>query len=535
VVKNFSTPIIFFIVILIFLSSGLALLPDYQYQINPDGVAYITIAKLYQSGQFGLAVNGMRSPLYSWLLVPLLMMGFKPLLAAKMLALCISLAGFWLIKRYLVSLDLERKYFGLVLLALAAIFLWIAYAVVSPDFLIAILLLAYLQSVWKIGKTPGNGAAVWTGIFGGLAYLAKHYAFPFVVVHLAVHMLLLGWRNRRKIGSSRALLRAYVVAMTGFLLISGAWMLIMQQKYGPFVVSYGGDYNFGYMAPGNPGHAVEWVGLVAPPHDAAISIWDDPITLVMPAWRPWDSVASAAHYLNVVRQHFSELLEIGLHFSPLSFAVFLVALWLALSPIARSSPLREISLHSSLAMIIYTAGYLLIMTEERYFWPVQLLLLMAGAAQVGELSRCFPRERVTAALSALVILSFAYIPVQNVVAHRGSGAIYYRQASEIAAAGDFHRARIASNRYWNESLYHAHHLNAKYYGTCAPYHSAEEIRAALEQHKIEYFLFWGQAPSGNYAFLSAFPELLQGKVSGLKVYDLRSWHVQEPGDVLSRR
>jgi hypothetical protein len=58
--------------------------------LNPDGVAYIELARHYVDGRIDLAVSSYWSPLLSWLLVPVA--GFEPLLAARILLLLSSVA-----------------------------------------------------------------------------------------------------------------------------------------------------------------------------------------------------------------------------------------------------------------------------------------------------------------------------------------------------------------------------------------------------------------------------------------------------------
>jgi hypothetical protein len=75
---------------LIYLIIGVCLLKYYRYRINPDGVSYISVAQKYAAGNFKQAVNGYWSPLFCWLLVPLLAIRIEPLLATKILNLLVG-------------------------------------------------------------------------------------------------------------------------------------------------------------------------------------------------------------------------------------------------------------------------------------------------------------------------------------------------------------------------------------------------------------------------------------------------------------
>ncbi len=79
------------LVLIIYLILGIFLIKYYRYQINPDGISYISIAQKYLNGDFTNAINGYWGPLISWLLMPFLYWGVEPLLAAKVLNLIIGL------------------------------------------------------------------------------------------------------------------------------------------------------------------------------------------------------------------------------------------------------------------------------------------------------------------------------------------------------------------------------------------------------------------------------------------------------------
>ena len=60
-----------------------ALFPLYQYIFDIDAIGYITVARHYAAGEWNHAINGYWSPLNSWLMVPLIKLGFSDLLCFK--------------------------------------------------------------------------------------------------------------------------------------------------------------------------------------------------------------------------------------------------------------------------------------------------------------------------------------------------------------------------------------------------------------------------------------------------------------------
>src|SRR5438045_7475715 len=93
----------------------------YLYEIEPDSIAYISIAREYAAGDFTDAVNAYWSPLYSWLMVPFIKTGIDPLIAAKIFGVIAGAATLWLIDISCRRMGLragERRVVGLMLVPL---------------------------------------------------------------------------------------------------------------------------------------------------------------------------------------------------------------------------------------------------------------------------------------------------------------------------------------------------------------------------------------------------------------------------------
>ena len=69
----------------------------FQYRIGGDEISYINIAKAYAAGNWGAAINGYWSPLYSWLMSPFLLFGSQPLYAVYVSKIVSLIIGFFTI------------------------------------------------------------------------------------------------------------------------------------------------------------------------------------------------------------------------------------------------------------------------------------------------------------------------------------------------------------------------------------------------------------------------------------------------------
>jgi hypothetical protein len=85
---------IFFLLALFYILFGLLIFKYYQFDpISRDLISIMSIAKIYATGDWSLAINGYWGPLYSWLLVPIIFFNPTPqftLFSTKILALIIG-------------------------------------------------------------------------------------------------------------------------------------------------------------------------------------------------------------------------------------------------------------------------------------------------------------------------------------------------------------------------------------------------------------------------------------------------------------
>src|SRR5688500_1710708 len=166
------------LVMVIFALWGAHVIPGWRYQMNPDGVSYLSIANKYLAGHFADAMNAYWSPLYSWLLAGLMAAGIESLLATKVLAILIGeaiLASVW----WLVAhLKLTRDIPFVVSLRLCPILIQYGMYVTTEDLLLTAALLLYLALVSSPSYEDRWYSRAVYGALGALAYLANVYALP---------------------------------------------------------------------------------------------------------------------------------------------------------------------------------------------------------------------------------------------------------------------------------------------------------------------------------------------------------------------
>ena len=265
--------------------------------INPDAIAYMRIAEYYSGGRFDLAVNGYWGPLISWLIAALLAVTPNTLTAMR-LAMAASAvvftAGALLL---LVALGLNR---AAIILATATTALFASaqsVAWVTPDLLMAGLLLSGLAlTLWAGGHDIGRRPLI-SGLFYGSAFLAKAPALPIALASLAIVALvrvsLAGIPWRRAIAQS-----AWAIA--GLAIVVLPWMLVLSFHYGTPTLSTSGAINHAIVGPPNVARAHPTFSSHLWPAPGRLTTWEEPSRLAYLYWSPFADKEAFRHQIKII-------------------------------------------------------------------------------------------------------------------------------------------------------------------------------------------------------------------------------------------
>src|SRR5437870_5288086 len=233
----YSLPLIGYGVVAVFLGMR------HREMMNADAMVYIRRAGYLLHGDFYYFLSEHWSLMLSWLIAPLMAMGIDGLYAARIVNGCIGalymVCFLALARRLLVVHWVWHLLSGIVIAPFIAT---VAIRGISPDLLLAVWLVLYMTIVLSPRWAESGGRQFLSGIVGGFAYLAKAFAFPFVIVHLIMTLLILAARERgQRDGNSAARGRgnllgrvglAYARALLGFFIVSGPWIAAISWKYG---------------------------------------------------------------------------------------------------------------------------------------------------------------------------------------------------------------------------------------------------------------------------------------------------------------
>ncbi len=237
-----------------------------RYGMWPDGINYLDMGDAYLRGDWEMALNGLWSPLYAWLLGlalflvrPSITYEFPVVHVVNFLVYLIALASFQfflheLHRYYRSRLDRVPAPYSLLspesalILLSYSFFIWssIKYInlwIVTPDMLIT----AYIYLISAILIRSHMGIArtrsfVSLGIIFALSYLTKAIMFPMALVYLGVGFFAAGHDGKA--------FRNTLLAFSVFVLISSPFVFALSGAKGYFTLGDSGKLNYAWHVNG---------------------------------------------------------------------------------------------------------------------------------------------------------------------------------------------------------------------------------------------------------------------------------------------
>ncbi len=502
-------------------------------RLTADSMLYFSLAQKYISGDFSNAVNGYWGPLLAWLLIPFLYFGTSHVLAINALNLIIGILtfiGVWILAD---RFEIAGKIRVVLLISLLPIVL--KFSLVQPmDFLLVCILIFYLGIVFNGDYPEKISSGLFSGILGSLAYFTKAYAFPFFIVHFFIMNILHYLRKVTK-EDRKKVLRNSIAGFVLFFLISGAWIMIISDKYGHFTFSTMRDTNFNAPGPDEMGGGLEFgvpvfsEGFFAPPNETAFVVWEDPSYL---RGKPWSALKSwyyFKHFIRLVLKNVSEGLRIFEGFSTLSTAIIISYILLLVAQPLNTWLHKGSLLFPLFTVILFSGGYILFHVEERYLWLSNVLLLIMGGYVLNILlqKKFFNHTIKKVILITFFIISFIFTPSKYVIqaGRGGMDSDMYYVSTDLTKHNI--KGNIASNREyvpvhdaWHKTFRLAYWLDSRYYGQPPIGISDIDLQNEFNKYDIAYYFFWGE-PNTLPHFLSQYNELTNGEVPGLKIFSLK--------------
>ena len=497
---------------------GIIFLKYYQYHIAPDNISYISIAQKYLAGDFGNAINGHWSPFVSWLLIPFLYFKIRLLLAYLIISLIIGLFTLMGIRSLTYKFEMKKEIRNLILVLLVPIILKFVFSNYTADLLIVFFLILYFNVIFNDKYPNKKYYGLLCGVYGGLGYLSKSFAFPYFLFHFIIFNLIHYYKNTKS-PKRKAILNNFLLGILFFFIICGPWIYIISSKYNHFTINNSTKYNWSFIAPESKGHPMLYQGLVAPPNNTAISAWEDPGYFEKNEWSPVKSWNSFKYEIKYFLKNVFNTISVLEKFSKLSIIILFFYLLLAIMPVKKLISQGAI-LYPLLSVLLYCAGYCLILVRARYLWINNILLIIMGGYLINILlqSELFNRIRKTILLLFFAV-EFSLIPVYDIISNINIQKDIYTLSQKLENEFNIH-GNIASNKYIC-TLYISYYINARFYGKINENLNDEGLYNEMKEKNIDYYFYWDE-DSNNYNFIrNNYKEITDGEIPGLKIYSLK--------------
>ncbi len=399
-IKNLWIFIIIYILLFIFL------FPGYRYLMDADATGYFSVAEKIAEGNYLKSVNGIWSPLGSWILVPFIKGGGNAILFAK------YLNGFYGLISLMLFFNIIRKlkiYFlpaVLIMGAAVLLFLHFSFARLFADNLLVMILLCYLSIVQSNDFVNNYKKIIAAGFVGALTFYAKAYSFYFVLLHLPIVIICLE-KQTNGFYFSKSGLKKIITGIAVLVIASSFWFIALHNKYGHFIL---GQKNV-------TGTLTELYKpnkkLIYPPANGDYAFFDDISSVNAVELTPLDNFSLLFIQFKLTLNN-ALLLIITLN----EFSVFL---WMIIfiSVMLKFYRKKIFFFNSNIApllifIILWPAGFLLFSVQNRFFWVIDLVILcLCGVLLTKLIQSTFLSKNQQVACCIIIIFSFYIYPLME--------------------------------------------------------------------------------------------------------------------------
>lgn len=465
----------------------LLLHPILGFMLDSDATAYLTIAEACAKGNWERSVNGLWSPLQSWLLAPIIRYTtLDAWQAAKLLNGLIGLGLLILAYRLMLFFTQKVQWKILYVCVFPVILTYFVYFQMFGDVLQVLLLLCYLFIVLHKQFFHSYLSLVLAVLIIGLGFYAKAYTVFFFALHWSfIHY----WAWKKNIIYTKVALFRWGLGGILMLLIILPWSVALTQKYGKFsLAGHAGVLNMSWQINSGKSFKSDIQLLIPPTYTNSPSFWEDPYVTQDNLVTPFSSITCFIKWVARVIFTFFQSLACWLELSYLSLFIILLAfikLW----------PLRMQEAQSTLfnlqiclfTLLILPLGYIMMHIETRYIWLNVFLLWYIGIFLLDSFLPMLQTLQYKL-IQVLFVLSFIYFPLTQIVGLRFKNKDLFERAQAInhlALQGSFTANTADAGRWWVVA-YLTHH----------PFYTIEKksypmalLVQEMKKYKVKYYMF----------------------------------------------
>lgn len=482
-----------YIAVVVYAALFFLFFPSYKYFIDPDATGYLSVAERLAKGDYFYAINGLWSPLGSWLLVPFIKSGFDAVLTAKYLngfyGLLILVSFYHLIKKLRISVIAGTG----VLIAGIFLILHFVFLRLFGDLLQALFLFLYLNVICSKDFYLNYKKIILASLVAGLGFYSKAYTFYFSLAHLLIVLVIFQKRINDRF-FCKEVLKKITVALTTLTAVVLPWAFILKYRYGTFMLSRTGTYNMTWSL--SQVFKQPRVLFYPPPFPGAYSIWDDPSFWHVTNVTAFTSLKIFFFQIKLILSNFLELIRNLNIYSCFLIVISLFALLLVFNKVKGFANNLIITILVSF-ILIWPVGILLLHVEARFLWVMAMIGLLLAGVLLTYIETCGYLNKKTHFVSVFIAaVSFCIYPIKQLKDQAGKGKNIYDMAAVLK------KNNIGGNliTYYHDfrerdaSVILNYLIKGRYFGPHEIDYSTDEILSGIEKNKIDnYILFYNSA------------------------------------------
>jgi len=371
-----------------------------QYLLDSDAVAYLTIARRLAAGDWFKSINGLWSPLNSWLLVPFIKSGYDAWAVSKALNAFfggVLILQFW---NFLNTLRFNKKQIAVGTFVVVIPVCFFVYFQMYGDVLQLVFAIAFITLALRKDFILNRNLVLLAALLMGIGFYAKAYSLIFFVLFLGTLAMLAMKKNGSNV---KLILTNYFFGLLVVILLVLPWGFQLQKKYSEFALTgMAGKLNMSWYI--NSGKTFnDSIGLlIPPPYEDSPSFWEDPYLSAGELSTPF---TSAYHFKrwglrvgHTCLMAIKSVCEISLFFIPI-FLLFFYRL-------VKRRKINKIQKKLLWAMILLPLGYLAMHIETRYIWLSLFLLIPLGFYWLEELAISEGKRKLLYLVFGISIIAF---------------------------------------------------------------------------------------------------------------------------------
>ncbi len=465
----------------------------YCYNFDVDGIGAMMVAKRLGNHDWQRSINGIWSPLNSW--IAALLNGFSnnPVIIFKFINAISSLfiiILFHLISNQLIKANTQAQVLFLTALSFVVPVKLLSYShlQLSGDVLQLVFVLFYFYLIFRSDfyKTQINSILI--GIVIAAASYSKAFNLPFLsITHLVIVLFFIKNDPDRKI---KSYVKPLVLTYITLAVLIIPWIYMIHLKYGVWSFSTVQKFNYNWLLNDQSYTALKSKDLLMkPPYPDSPTAWEDPYLYYNYSKSgPFASTQNFFHFFKNILHNVKVLISALNILSFLSIPILLYSLVKFLLG-------KTINIKISIlifATLFSAFGYTLILVETRYIWLAGILLFIAGSKIVVDYLSINLKPSVFYISSFIFCISFLLNPVDILQDTRNKGKDLYETNIFFHynnINGNFTAINTNSSEgSWCDNI--AFISNNHYYPITQPRYKESDLINSCRQNNINFILYF---------------------------------------------